>query len=64
MKNPQKEIDWAAQIAEKLPEKFQQSAFSELLRYALTHMDGDTSSQKKTSKQPILKTYFNKLSYR
>lgn len=35
MKNPQKEIDWAIKIAEKLPEKFQQPAFSELLRYAL-----------------------------
>lgn len=47
MKNPQKEIDWAIGIAEKLPEKFQQSAFSELLRFALNHDDEDDSFTKK-----------------
>jgi len=47
MKNPQKEIDWAIEIAEKLPEKFQQPAFSELLHYALFHSDEDEQLAKK-----------------
>lgn len=48
MNNPQKEINWAIEIAEKLPEKFQQSAFSELLHYALFHSDESKRSEKKT----------------
>lgn len=55
MKVPQKEIDWAIAIAEKLPEKFQQSAFSELLRFALNHDDEDEGITKriKPNKQKL-----------
>ncbi len=47
MKNPQKEIDWAIEIAEKLPDKFQQPAFSELLRYALFHSEKEKELEEK-----------------
>jgi len=56
MKIPQKEIDWAVQVAEKVPEKYQQSAFSELLRHALSQMDGEEDGLKKAIKKTIVKS--------
>lgn len=53
MKNPQKEIDWAIGIAEKLPEKFQQTAFAELLRYALLYSDNSEPPNKQLPKKSI-----------
>ena len=36
MKVPQKEIDWAIEIAEGLPERYREAAFCELLKYSLS----------------------------
>jgi hypothetical protein len=62
MKIPQKEIDWAIQVAEKLPDKFQQSGFSELLRYALSQID-DEHPQKKPVQKVIVKLPVTKVSH-
>jgi hypothetical protein len=54
MKVPQKEIDWAVQVAEKLPDKFQQSGFSELLHYALFKMEDEVGSHQNKSVQKLI----------
>ncbi len=41
MKNPKAAIDWAIELADSLPERYRELAFSELLRHALNTVSED-----------------------
>ncbi len=54
MKNPKDAIDWAIQVSENLPEKYRESAFPELLRYALASEE-ISKSETRNAKVPLEK---------